>query len=267
VSEIETNPEKTAMYTVRMGGTQWSVATFGIVEFLRSHRPYRVLVAVLGVTSGLAYIASWAGLKIPGVGSYFVMLIAASWLLWLATVSGPQFQLIFPAEKATQERQVAEERFDESRTAEDALRLDLKRLNEYCVINQAQARSSFRWAIFSMLLGFGTIIAGIWFFYFRRNQPDQFMVGVSTAAGVVVNLISGLFLYMHSKTQDRSLHYYEQLSRLQRLSLARMLVDAHSDPDKQAEARNLVIRELLIDSRPATLDRTDTLQSTGRTSG
>lgn len=75
------------------------------------------------------------------------------------------------------------------------------------------------------------------------------MAALSTAAGCVVNLISGLFLYLHSKTQDRSLLYYEQLARLQKLSIAMRLVEAHKDPDKQTEARNLVIRELLASSK------------------
>jgi hypothetical protein len=190
-----------------------------------------------------------AGIKIPGLTFSYIFIWVSPWLLWVATISGPTFQLVFPAAQASKERQLAEKQFDESQAPEDALKVDLKRLTEYYVINQAQARSSFRWAVFSMFIGFGTIIAGIRLFYFRESQPDKFMASPSTAAGCVVSLISGLFLNLHSKTQDQSLRYYEQLSQLQKLSIAIRLVDSHTDADKQTEARNLVIRELLAESK------------------
>lgn len=234
--------------TVTMGSSQWSFATYGIVEFLRVHPGWRAVVAALGILTGLILVTTYAGLKIPGMAFSFVFFFATPWLLWVATVSGPSFQLVFPTAQASKERQIAETQFEQSHTPEDALKLDLKRLNEYYVINQAQARSSFRWAVFAMFIGFGTIVVGIWLFYFRDTQPDKFMVSLSTAAGCVINLISGLYLYLHSKTQERSLHYYEQLSRLQKLSIAIRLVDAHQDPVTQSEARNLVIRELLAGS-------------------
>jgi hypothetical protein len=63
--------------------------------------------------------------------------------------------------------------------------------------------------------------------------------------------ISGLFLYLHSKTQGQSLHYYQQLARLQRVSIAIRLAEAHKDPRQEQIARNLLIRELLASSRIA----------------
>lgn len=100
-----------------------------------------------------------------------------------------------------------------------------------------------------MIVGFATIIAGVWLFYFRPNQPDKFMATVSAATGCIINAISGLFLQLHSKTQDRALRYYEPLARLQRLSLAMRLVEAHTDAGEKTQARNLVIEELLTSSR------------------
>jgi Co/Zn/Cd efflux system component len=167
----------------------------------------------------------------------------------MATVSGPSFALVFPAAKASAERQVAEQQFEKTQTPEDALNLDFKRLSEYYAINQSQARSSFRWAKFSMLAGYATIIVGIWLFYFRPTQPDKFMSTISAATGCIINIVSGLFLRLHSQTQERALHYYEPLARLQRLSLAIRLVDAHKEPEQQTQARNLVIQELLAASR------------------
>jgi hypothetical protein len=244
-------PTNPALYTVTLGGSQWSVATYGIAEYLRKHKLARTFAAVLGVVIGLVSIASLAGFSVRGyqLSPVPLLLFVVPWLLWVATISGPAFQLVFPAEQAKKETRLAEQQFEVSNAPEDALKLDLKRLNEYYVINQNQARSSFRWAIFSMFIGFGTIIVGIWVFYFRSSVPDKFMASLTTAAGCVVNAISGLFLFLHSKTQERSLLYYEQLAGLQKLILAIRLVEEHTDPATQTEARNLVIRELLDGSR------------------
>ena len=237
-----------------LGGSQWSVATYGIVEFLRMHRFARAAVAALGVGTVLVAVAYWLGLKPNGLVFYpFPLLfIVSPWLLWIATISGPHFQLVFPDAQASKETRQAEKQFEVSNTPEDALNLDFKRLNEYYVINQGQARSSYRWALCSMLLGFATIIAGIWIFYLRGPVPDKFMAALTTAAGCIVNMISGLLLYLYSKTQDRSLLYYEKLAGLQKMILAIRLVGEHKDPDKQTEARNLVIRELLESSKGTT---------------
>jgi hypothetical protein len=233
-------------------GGPLSTETYGIVEFLRTHTTWRCIAGALGfITFALAFIGwgftGWGlDFKIAGLTVYFLpLLIMGSSLLYVATISGKHFEVTFPPIQAAQEREKAERDFEQSKTVADALKLDLSRLNEYYVINQSQARSSFRWAVFSMLLGFGTIISGIWLFYFRGAQPNVFMASLSTAAGFVVNLVSALFLHLHSKIQERSLHYYEQLARLQNLSIAIRLVESHEEPTARQEARNLVIRELV----------------------
>lgn len=228
----------------------WRTETYGVVEFLRVHPGYRRMVAAFGVVGCIVAVAAWGGLKIPGLTLGFLpFMIVGPWLLYVATISGPHFEVTFPQKVAAEQREKAEKQFEQTKTVEDALKLDLTRLNEYYVINQSQARSSFRWAVFSMLLGFGTIISGIWLFYFRGGQPDTFMASLSTAAGCVVNLVSALFLYLHSKIQARSLHYYDKLSRLQNLSIAIRLVDAHEDTSARREARDTVIRELVLSVR------------------
>jgi len=224
----------------------WAAQTYGITQFLRFHPIYRRIVAIIGVVMCLAAVATFAGLRIPGLPfPYLAFIVVGSWLIYIATISGADFEVVFATKQAAQEREAAEKVFEKSQKVEDALTLDLTRLNEYYVINQSQARSSFRWAVFSMLLGLGTIVSGIWFFYFRTTQPDVFMASMSTAAGIVINAISASFLYLHSKTQERSLLYYEELSRLQKLSVAIRLVESHGDAVAKTEARNLVIKALL----------------------
>lgn len=144
-----------------------------------------------------------------------------------------------------EERREAEEQIGTSKDPYATLELDSKRLNEYYAINQAQAKGSFRWAVFAMFCGLATIIGGIWLFYLRTAVPDTFMASLSTAAGLVINAVSGLYLYLHNRTQQRSLLYYGQLVRLQQLGLSIRLAESHDDAPERAKARNRVIDEIL----------------------
>jgi Na+/proline symporter len=254
MTDAQPKTESPARYVVRMPNSQMGVASYGVVEFLRAHPLARAIVAILGVALIVASILSLGGLKVvawlSGFG-IFTLIIVSPALLWYATVSGPRFELAFAntspsPDEALKERLEAEKKFEKSNAPEDALKVDLTRLQEYYAMNQGQGRSSFRWAKFSMVAGFITIIGGIWLFYFRNiQQPDKFMAALSTGAGCVVSLVSGLFLHLYSKTQDRSLIYSEKLARMQKLYVAIRLVEAHTDPEKQTDARNFVIKELL----------------------
>jgi hypothetical protein len=246
--EPVTETRTTTTYTVTLGGDQLSVANFGITEFLRKHTVFRVIFALAAIFVGVCSLASMSGVKtVPFINFFgmFTLVFVTPWMFWIATVSGPQFTLVFAPAKAQEERREAEKQFEVSKKPEDALQVDLARLNEYYVMNQSQVRSSFRWAKFAMVVGFATIIGGIWLFYFKAVQPDKFMAGVSTAAGSVVSLVSSLFFYLCTKTQERSVFYYGQLAQLQKLYVAIRLVDTYPDTVKQTEARDQVLRELL----------------------
>jgi hypothetical protein len=254
--------QQSCKYTITLNGSQWSVAQYGIVEFLRRHPYWRTTMGIVAGLSGVGLIASLSGLsgKMHLTGIPFIILTPL--LFWLATVSGRDFELVFPAAEATKAREKAEETFEKSANSDDALKLDFSRLNEYYVINQNQARSSFRWAIFSMFVGLTTIIAGIWFFYLRTSVPNTFMASLSTAAGISVNIIGALFLRLHSQTQERSFVYYGRLAELQKLSLAIRMVTEHQDENKQSDARNLVILQLIspeAELPPALKSKTGTL--------
>lgn len=225
----------------------FAIHTYGVIEYLRVHPFLRWIIGFFGVSACIGAAATAGGFKIPGFSiAIMPLMIGGPWLIYVATLSGKHFRVIFPPIQAAQEREKAEKQFEKTKTVDDALRLDFTRLNEYYAINQNQARSSFRWAIFSMILGFGTIISGIWLFYFRKDHPDIILASLSTAAGCIVNLVSALFLHLHSKIQAHSLHYFDQLSRLQNLSIAIRLVEEHHDQQSKQEARNLVIRELIL---------------------
>src|SRR5580658_5366064 len=90
-----TQPQGRARYTCTLQGTQWDVAYYGIVEFLRLHPAWRTGVAVLGVLSFILLALDFV-VTVPGVpkGSWLVFLFLTPSLLWMATVSGPSFELV-----------------------------------------------------------------------------------------------------------------------------------------------------------------------------
>lgn len=216
--------------------------------FLRGKPKLRGIVFGSALVLTVVLALSWAGV-IKGIGS-LTGLVVPLYLFILpvlfraAIYSGPEFSVQFRADEVQQQEDEAIERFRLSQAPQDAVSLDEARLNTYYEINQAQARSSFRWAIAMMVLGFSTIVSGIWIFYFRGPQVDTLLTALSTVAGMVSNLISCLFLSLHSKTNDRSYLYYKELADIRRIKLAVQLAET-SGEENRTMAINQVIAHLL----------------------
>src|SRR5205823_2334470 len=134
---------------------------YGITNYLKNHRFARAAVAFVGVACVLIYVtgfvASFSSIKFPIQGNFALFFVGLA-LIWFVVLSGSEFQLHFGADEESSERDETERMLEASADPEDALKLDLKRLNQYYAINQSQARASFFWAVVAMLVGFATII-------------------------------------------------------------------------------------------------------------
>ncbi len=233
-----------------MSGSLTSVLLVGAISFLRDRATLRWLVGVSGalflISGGLMLLFGrftifreiLRDLQFPMLTSGFGLIIAS-------VLSGPRFNILIGEPPEVQERRDAEEQLRDSKDPYAFLELDSKRLNEYYAINQAQARGSFRWAVFAMFCGLVTIIVGIWLFYLDQSRDNTFLASVSTASGIVLNLVSGLYLYLHNRTQRRSLYYYGQLVRVQQLGLAIRLAESQSNEGEKAAAKSKVIDQIL----------------------
>jgi hypothetical protein len=72
---------------------------------------------------------------------------------------------------------------------------------------------------------------------------DRLGAWLSAGGGIAVNIVSGLFLRLHSKTQDVALKYHDQLMRLQRLQLAMKLAkELPDDQDKLSAMARIIDR-------------------------
>ena len=60
--QSEPQNKKSARYMVTLGGSQWSVAKYGIVEFLRVHKFWRAAAGIVGISiAALLVITSLEG--------------------------------------------------------------------------------------------------------------------------------------------------------------------------------------------------------------
>lgn len=250
---IETNTE-TNSYNVRLSSSIVNLFLIGAVSFLKPRKWLKPIVLMLGLSiallGGIFFLTGSVDLMLSGfkvaikrdTGPF--LLIAGSAFILIAILSTEKFNLYVGQPKEVEEREKAEEEIGASTDPFSSLELAQKRLNEYYAINQSQAKGSFRWAIFAMFVGLATIVAGVWIFYFRET-PNAFLTSLSTAAGIIVNIISGLYIYLHNKTQRRALFYYSQLVKLQHLGLAIRIAESHEDDTNKANAKNKVIDEIL----------------------
>lgn len=248
----EITTSQTGKFSVRLSGTITNLVLVGIITYLKSHNALRI---VAGVASFVFLMFGFGGylLGTYEFGRFSVPLLATgTGLLMAAILSAKQFEISVgdaPAEEmrraAVEERRAAEEHVKQSPSPYASLELETARINEYYTINQAQARGSFRWAVFAMFCGLATIVAGIWIFYLRQDKPDTFLTSLTTAAGIVVNAISGLYIYLHNRTQKRSLFYYGQLGRLQVIGIAIRVAETHDEAEAKKAARDKIIDQLL----------------------
>ena len=248
----EVTTSEAGKFSVRLSGTTANLVLVGVITYLREHQKLRVFATFLA----LGCLAFGSGTYLVGQYGFgrlsAPLLIGGFGLLMAAVLSGNRFEIaigdapVVQLQKAAaEERKAAEEHARESPSPYSSLELETARINEYYTINQTQARGSFRWAVFAMFCGLATIVAGVWIFYLRMDTPDTFLTSLTTAAGIVVNAISGLYLYLHNRTQRRSLFYYTQLGRLQVIGIAIRVAETHDDPNARKEARDKIIDQLL----------------------
>ena len=218
----------------------FGVAIYGAAEYLRGKRLFRGVVATLGVLMVLAHPLASSGIKLPIVG---VPWIIGLLLICLAVISGKDFYLNFSSQAEEDEIRATEEKLENASDPEQFISLDKERLNEYYTINQAQAKASYRWAIFGIVCGIPLVLYSIWAFSLAPSS-NKLAPQLSAGGGIAANIVSGLFLRLHSKTQDVALKYHDQLMKLQRLQMAMRLAKGLSDENDKKIAVGKIIDKL-----------------------
>ena len=230
------NESNDAKYRHNLSGIgMFGVAIYGAAEYLRGKRLLRGIVAASGVIMIIAHPLASAGIVLPLAGIPWIIGLL---FIYLAVLSGKEFYLYFGSELEEERLKATERKLEKASDPEQFISLDKERLNEYYKINQAQARTSYRWAIFGIVCGIPLVLYSIWAFS-QAPAGNRIVPQLSAGGGIAANIVSGLFLRLHSKTQDIALKYHDQLMRLQRLDMAMRLANRI---DNEADKKNAVGR-------------------------
>ena len=123
------------------------------------------------------------------------------------------------------------------------IQLSLNQLNEYYTINKNQARSSFRFSIFSIVIGLITIVVGIWLYYLGiANIELGYITGIS---GVILEFIGGAYFFMYKKSLEQVNFFFGQLIKIQDTMLSINLSENIDDKTKKIEMTEKIIVSLL----------------------
>ena len=252
MTRLRIDNSSSAKYKIGLSGSIFNVILFAITNTLKNSKWLRVVIGILGLISlliGLLLFLTPEGF----LGRFdYPFLVSGSTLTLGFILSSSIFELTLENDlsvNAEKERVEAEVKYEQDTTNPFSfLEVDTKRLNEYYIINQNQARNSFRWAVFAMFTGLLTITFGIWFFYLGKNTPQEkntLLASLTTIAGVIVNIVSGLYIYLHNKSQKRSLLYYNQLIRNQQLGLSIRLAESLETKEEKSLSKSKIINQLL----------------------
>jgi hypothetical protein len=107
---------------------------------------------------------------------------------------------------------------------DDIMSLMLKNvaeLKEYYIINKQQARKSFSSALFACIMGFVLFSAGVILAYLDISKN---VIPYTTVAGVVIEIISGLFFWLYNKAIKQINIFHSTLLETQKFLTAVHLV-------------------------------------------
>lgn len=169
--------------------------------------------------------------------------IALLFLLYVSTKTLDKFEV--QLEKIHVERKKITQKIEDHKKPDifNTIQLSLNQLDEYYTINKGQARSSFRFSLFAIVIGLITISVGIWFFYLGKTQIElTFITGI---AGVLLEFIGGAYFFMYKKSLEQVNLFFGQLIKTQDTMLAINLARDISDESKRLELTDRIITSLL----------------------
>ncbi len=234
---------------------------FMIISGLQKNPKLRLWTTIISGVLTLASILLFfsAELFIPSVAiglrqllPAMMALFGATFILALASFAPIDINRVksgdFDIASIREERKEIKRRISQSpKDVVGTIQLSLNQLTEYYAINKNQARNSFGWSIFAIVLGLITLISGIWIFYLQSNSNLQVAV-ITSLAGVLAEFIGAAYFYLYVKSINQLNFFFAQLIRLQDTMLAIKLMEDIKDDNKQDEMRKKLITAIM--SRP-----------------
>ncbi|GEM_PF-1418996 len=126
----------------------------------------------------------------------------------------------------------------------DTVQLSLNQMTEYYTINKSQARRSFNFSIFAIVVGLITIIAGVWLFYLNA-APNINLTILTGIAGLLLEFIGGAYFFVYRKSLEQVNFFFTQLVKIQDTMLSINLAKDLGDKEKEIESVEKIIESLL----------------------
>ena len=111
-----------------------------------------------------------------------------------------------------------------------------KELKEYYIISKNQAKSTFRIAIFSCILGFIIYVGGICAFVFAEKDVTV----ISVISGTVLEIVSGTTFWLYNKTLTQLNTYHRRLDETEKYLIAYQMIGEVAEEKRYEEQRNFV---------------------------
>jgi hypothetical protein len=231
-----------------------------IIEVLRRNSKARSVVtwislASLALTSALAISSFLYAKPIPFVeisnwvlGAYIVfatlLALAAAAYTGITVRGGGALRL--ELESLHEERKEITDRLADKQRPDilDTIQLSLNQLNEYYTINKSQARNSFSFSVFAVVLGLGTTVGGIWMFYLGDN-PRVDLAAITSVSGVLLQFIGGAYFYLYRRSLEQLNFFFSQLVKMQDTMLSIKLCDQIETDERKSELRERIAITLL----------------------
>lgn len=136
---------------------------------------------------------------------------------------------------------------EEPQDAISMMRRNVAELKGYYAITRQQASNAFTSALVACFLGFLIFAAGLLVIYLSPDKSS--IIPYSTIAGVIVEVISGLFFWLYSRALKQINIFHEQLDESQQF-LTAIQVTANVSREKRDEIYENIIRKLIKNDRP-----------------
>lgn len=198
-------------------------------EFLKWPLPPEQLAPTLGGVAGVSFfmlfvgLAAYVGLKVKGGG-----------------VLRLELQSLHEERKRITDRLAEKPKPD----ILDTIQLSLNQLNEYYTINKSQARNSFTFSVFAIVVGLATVVGGIWLFYFGES-PRMDLAAITSIAGVLSQFIGAAYFYLYRSSLEQLNFFFAQLVKMQDTMLSVKLCEQIQPEERQVELREKIILALL----------------------
>lgn len=145
-------------------------------------------------------------------------------------------------ERIELKRKVENVESDSAKSVYNIIQLNLNQISEYYTINKSQARNSFRISVIALIVGSITILVGVYLGYFK---DVKFISLVSVVAGIISELISGMYFLIYNKTLKQLNYFFNKLEKVQDTMLAIELSNSIGDNNKRLELIEKIVNKLI----------------------